>query len=71
MELCLQLAKALKDLPLRIQTASLKERREVITGVVHVLSNPGKPTYFTDDDYLEAKINNILCEKRFEEYKNI
>lgn len=37
-----QLAKALKDLPNRVQTASKKERREILQNVVNVLSNPGK-----------------------------
>lgn len=37
-----QLAKALKDLPTRVQTASKKERREILQNVVNVLSNPGK-----------------------------
>jgi len=37
----LQLAKALKDLPLRIQTASKKGRVETIENVEAVLSHPG------------------------------
>lgn len=37
-----QLAKCLKDLPLRIQSASIKERQQVIKHVISVLSNPGK-----------------------------
>ncbi|XP_076236761.1 lethal (3) 80Fj [Calliopsis andreniformis] len=36
-----ELAKALKDLPNRIQTASKIERREILQNVVNVLSNPG------------------------------
>ncbi|KAF7417549.1 hypothetical protein HZH68_000202 [Vespula germanica] len=36
-----ELTKALKDLPNRIQTASKKERREILQNVVDVLSNPG------------------------------
>ncbi|KAI4488580.1 hypothetical protein M0802_011470 [Mischocyttarus mexicanus] len=35
-----ELTKALKDLPNRIQTASKKERREILQNVVDVLSNP-------------------------------
>ena len=38
-----QLTKALRDLPLRIQTASKKERNAVLENVVAVLSNPGTP----------------------------
>ena len=38
----LQLTKALKDLPNRVQTASKNERREILQNVVNVLSNPGK-----------------------------
>lgn len=41
----LQLTRALKDLPNRIQTASKNERREVIQNVVTVLSNPGRVLY--------------------------
>lgn len=41
-----ELAKALKDLPNRVQTASKNERREILQNVVNVLSNPGKE----DDD---------------------
>lgn len=37
-----QLTKALKDLQYRVQTASLKERKEVIENVINVLINPGK-----------------------------
>jgi hypothetical protein len=37
-----ELAKALKDLPYRVQTASLKQRKEVIESVIDVLQNPGK-----------------------------
>lgn len=36
-----QLANALKDLNLKIQTSSLKERKQVIDNVINVLSNPG------------------------------
>ncbi|KAJ8966633.1 hypothetical protein NQ314_003400 [Rhamnusium bicolor] len=36
-----ELATALKDLHYRIQTASLKERKEVIENVIFVLPNPG------------------------------
>jgi hypothetical protein len=36
-----QLTKALRDLPVRIQTASKKERNAVLQNVVTVLSNPG------------------------------
>ena len=36
-----ELTKALKDLPNRVQTASKNERREVLQNVVNVLSNPG------------------------------
>jgi hypothetical protein len=40
--LCIfQLTKALRDLPLRIQTASKKERNVLLQNVVAVLSNPG------------------------------
>lgn len=39
---CSQLAKGLKDLPYRVQTASIPERKEVIDNVVAVLTNPGK-----------------------------
>ncbi|KYB24626.1 Translational activator GCN1-like Protein [Tribolium castaneum] len=35
-----ELAKALKDLPYRVQTASLKQRKEVIESVIDVLQNP-------------------------------
>ncbi|KAK9878672.1 hypothetical protein WA026_023121 [Henosepilachna vigintioctopunctata] len=35
-----ELSKALKDLPYRVQTASLKERKEVVENVINVLSNP-------------------------------
>ncbi|RZC38970.1 translational activator GCN1-like, partial [Asbolus verrucosus] len=38
----LTLAKALKDLPYRVQTASLKQRKEVIESVIDVLQNPGE-----------------------------
>ncbi|XP_011149210.1 eIF-2-alpha kinase activator GCN1 [Harpegnathos saltator] len=46
-----ELAKALKDLPNRVQTASKKERREVLQNVVNVLSNPG----------INEKIVNGVC----------
>jgi len=36
-----QLTRALRDLPVRIQTASKKERSAVLENVVAVLSNPG------------------------------
>lgn len=36
-----ELTKALKDLPNRVQTASKNERREILQNVVNVLSNPG------------------------------
>ncbi|XP_012272971.1 eIF-2-alpha kinase activator GCN1 [Orussus abietinus] len=36
-----ELSKALKDLPNRVQTASKKERREILQNVIDVLSNPG------------------------------
>ncbi|KAJ8939614.1 hypothetical protein NQ318_012337 [Aromia moschata] len=36
----LRLAKALKDLQIRIQTSSLKERKEVIENVIFVVGNP-------------------------------
>lgn len=36
-----QLTRALRDLPVRIQTASKKERNAVLENVVAVLSNPG------------------------------
>jgi hypothetical protein len=40
--LCMfQLTKALRDLPVRIQTASKKERNAVLQNVIAVLSNPG------------------------------
>ncbi|KAL3270236.1 hypothetical protein HHI36_009292 [Cryptolaemus montrouzieri] len=35
-----ELSKALKDLPYRVQTASLKERKEVVENVINVLPNP-------------------------------
>nr|XP_012138450.1 PREDICTED: translational activator GCN1 isoform X1 [Megachile rotundata] len=47
----LQLAKALKDLPNRVQTASKNERREILQNVVNVLSNPG----------INEKIVNGIC----------
>ncbi|XP_034945471.1 eIF-2-alpha kinase activator GCN1 [Chelonus insularis] len=37
----IELAKALKDLPNRIQTSRKKERQQIIQNVIHVLSNPG------------------------------
>ncbi|KAF7282220.1 hypothetical protein GWI33_003020 [Rhynchophorus ferrugineus] len=37
----LELTNALKDLNLKIQTSSLKERKKVIDNVINVLSNPG------------------------------
>ncbi|GAB1860935.1 Translational activator GCN1 [Camponotus japonicus] len=46
-----ELAKALKDLPNRVQTASKKERREILQNVVNVLSNPG----------INDKIVNGIC----------
>ncbi|XP_012231678.1 stalled ribosome sensor GCN1 [Linepithema humile] len=46
-----ELTKALKDLPNRIQTASKKERREILQNVVNVLSNPG----------INEKIVNGIC----------
>lgn len=36
-----ELSRALKDLPYRLQTSSLKERKEVIQNVIAVLQNPG------------------------------
>ncbi|XP_045475078.1 eIF-2-alpha kinase activator GCN1 [Harmonia axyridis] len=36
-----RLSKALKDLPYRVQTASLKERKEVVEDVIYVLPMPG------------------------------
>lgn len=36
-----QLVKALKDLPVRIQTASKTERKIVVENVIQVLSNTG------------------------------
>lgn len=36
-----ELAKSLKDLPSRIQSASTKERQQVIKHVISILSNPG------------------------------
>lgn len=38
----LQIAKALKDLPLRIQSASIKEREKAFEDVSNVLSNSSK-----------------------------
>ncbi|CAG5089337.1 Similar to Gcn1: eIF-2-alpha kinase activator GCN1 (Mus musculus) [Cotesia congregata] len=46
-----ELLKALKDLPNRVQTSSLKERYEVIHNVIDVLSNPG----------INEKIVNGIC----------
>ncbi|XP_011647093.1 eIF-2-alpha kinase activator GCN1 [Pogonomyrmex barbatus] len=46
-----ELTKALKDLPNRAQTASKKERREILQNVVSVLSNPG----------INDKIVNGIC----------
>ncbi|XP_012138451.2 lethal (3) 80Fj isoform X2 [Megachile rotundata] len=46
-----ELAKALKDLPNRVQTASKNERREILQNVVNVLSNPG----------INEKIVNGIC----------
>lgn len=46
-----ELAKALKDLPNRVQTASKKERREILQNVANVLSNPG----------INDKIVNGIC----------
>lgn len=41
-QLNLQLTRALKDLPLRIQTGSVKQRHEIIENVIGVLENPGR-----------------------------
>ncbi|KAM0733122.1 Stalled ribosome sensor GCN1 [Formica fusca] len=46
-----ELTKALKDLPNRVQTASKKERREILQNVASVLSNPG----------INDKIVNGIC----------
>ncbi|XP_076383364.1 lethal (3) 80Fj [Megalopta genalis] len=46
-----ELLKALKDLPNRVQTASKTERREILQNVVNVLSNPG----------INEKIVNGIC----------
>ncbi|XP_033358048.1 eIF-2-alpha kinase activator GCN1 [Bombus vosnesenskii] len=46
-----ELTKALKDLPNRVQTASKNERREILQNVVNVLSNPG----------INEKIVNGIC----------
>ncbi|XP_017884303.1 eIF-2-alpha kinase activator GCN1 [Ceratina calcarata] len=46
-----ELTKALKDLPNRVQTASKRERREILQNVVDVLSNPG----------INEKIVNGIC----------
>lgn len=43
--LFLQISKALKDLPLRIQSASIKEREKVFEDVLNVLSNASKSKY--------------------------
>lgn len=37
-----QVLKKLKDIPFKIQTASLKERREVVEEIRNLLSTPGK-----------------------------
>lgn len=37
-----QVLKKLKDIPFRIQTASLKERRAVIAEIQDVLATPGQ-----------------------------
>lgn len=34
--------KALKDLPIRVQTANFKDRNKIIQDVISVLSNSGK-----------------------------
>nr|XP_031848654.1 eIF-2-alpha kinase activator GCN1 isoform X2 [Nomia melanderi] len=46
-----ELMKALKDLPNRVQTASKTERREILQNVANVLSNPG----------INEKIVNGIC----------
>jgi hypothetical protein len=56
----LQLTKALRDLPVRIQTASKKERNAVLQNVVAVLSNPGTPIVVLY--YNEIVIVLITCQ---------
>lgn len=38
----------LKDLHYKVQSASLKERKEVIENVIHILTNPGKYLILSD-----------------------
>ncbi|KAJ1530782.1 hypothetical protein ONE63_005633 [Megalurothrips usitatus] len=67
-----QLAKSLKDLPLRIQSASTKERQQVIKHVIAVLSNPGitepivrglcRVLPLTLPRYTENSSRSVVCE---------